>query len=128
MKRYLLLLLALATFAGAGQFFSGVTANQVATASLPQYAPGDQQMRFYASGPNSGTWTASVTFYKLQGDRALVPLVSTSLSSSASALDSTATRRFDVLALNIGGGTTVFAGVSNVTGTIPAPGLFAENK
>jgi len=128
MKRFLLLLLWLAAISPAGTLFTGVTANQVASASTFQTAAGDQQFNLYASGPTSGTWTATVHFYKLRGDGALSLLATMNLSSSGPNTDGTGTRTYDQLGVNIGGGSYVFADVTNVTGTIPAPGLFAENK
>ena len=128
MKRYLLLLLALAGLTSAGQFFNGDTTTKVPTASLPQFAPGDQQFNLYVSGPASGTWGARISFYALQGDGALRLLVTDTINNSGPNIDGTATRAYDNLALNIKGGSQVFAGIMSKSGTIPAPGLFAENK
>jgi hypothetical protein len=42
--------------------FSGVTAAQNTSASLPLQLPGDSEVSLYASGPLSGTWAARVCF------------------------------------------------------------------
>jgi hypothetical protein len=48
--------------------FSGVTAAQNTSASLPLQLPGDSEVSLYASGPLSGTWAARVRFFELRGD------------------------------------------------------------
>ena len=133
MKRYLLLLLAIAGLTQAATIFSGVTANQNTSVTASQYAPpfspGDQQANLYASGPLSGTWTATVHFYAAQNGNSELRLLATmSLTNAGPNTDGTGTKAYDNLGINVKGGTSIYADVTNVTGTIPAPGLFAENK
>ena len=108
--------------------FSGVTANQVATASLPYNTPGDCEASFYASGPASGTWTARVDIWEKRGDGELASVWYFLLSNSTPNLGGTGVRTYDQQNLFINGGSIYLASVTLVTGTIPAPGLYAESR
>lgn len=128
MKRYLPLLLALAGLSQAGGiFFSGVTAVQTEASSANINVTGNAAASFYASGPNSGTWTAVVTVYEKKGDGSLRNVVTFNLSNAGPNINTTYSKAYDDLDVTSPGGFHV-AAVTAVTGTIPAPGLFAENK
>jgi hypothetical protein len=127
--RSIFLLLALAGLTSAGTLFSGITAAQNTSACAQQFSAGDQQVSLYASGPASGTWTATVRFFKLRGDGGLALVATTNLSNAGPNIDGTGTRIYDAIDLNEVGGTTIYADVTNVTGTVPAGiALYAETK
>jgi hypothetical protein len=109
-------------------FFSGVTANQAAVLSRPFNTPGDCEASFYASGPLSGTWGAKVRFWEQRGDGGLALVASAVLTQAGPNVDGTGTLAYDSLDLNVNGGSQFFADVTAVTGTIPAPGLYAEGR
>jgi hypothetical protein len=125
MKRYLLLLLALAGLTHAGQFFSGDTANAVTGASLPQYSTGGKIGNIYVSGPIAGTWSATVHVYRLQADNGLRLIATFTLTQAGPNTDGTGTRVYDALDLNLPAG-YYFADVTGKTGTVPATGIAAE--
>jgi hypothetical protein len=134
MKRYLLLPLALAGLTHAGQFFSGKTSAQGYAASIPQntYSTGKTQWKIYASGPNSGTWGATVHVYQRMSDTALALIATFTLTQAGPNIDVTGTRSQDMISLNMEANSVYYADITNVTGTIPAtgfvPGLLVEQK
>jgi hypothetical protein len=127
--RTLLTVLFLVAFSRAGTLFSGVTTVQSTAACSYQRSEGDQQISLYASGPASGTWTATVRFFKLRGDGGQALVATTNLSNAGPSIDGTGARAYDAIELNEVNGTTIYADVTNVTGTIPAgTALYAETK
>jgi len=127
MKRLLALLL-LAGLSQAGTFFFGVTGAQNTSASSPQSTAGDQIVCLYADGPLSGTWSATVHFWQVQGDGELSLISTITLTQAGPNVDGTGSSAYDKACYNVRGGTQIYADVTKVTGTIPAPGLFAENR
>jgi hypothetical protein len=109
-------------------FFSGVTANQAAGLSQSWTPAGDCEASFYASGPLSGTWSATVRFWEARGDGGLALVASAVLTQAGPNVDGTGTRAYDSQNLNVNGGSQFFADVTAVTGTIPARGLYAEGR
>ena len=109
-------------------FFSGVTAAQNTGSSLSLQVPGDCEASFYASGPLSGTWGATVRFWEQRGDGGLALVASAVLTQAGPNVDGKGMRAYDSLNLNVNGGSVFFADVTAVTGTIPAPGLYAEGR
>ncbi len=126
--RSLAFLLALAGLSQAGTFFFGVTAAQAAGLSQPQTTAGDQIVCLYADGPLSGTWSATVHFWQVQGDGELSLISTITLTQAGPNVDGSGSSAYDKACYNVRGGTQIYADVTNVTGTIPAPGLYAENR
>jgi hypothetical protein len=108
--------------------FSSVTAAQNTSACTPLDLPGDCEVSLYASGPKSGTWSATVTFWELRGDGELAEVAHANLTQAGPYPGGTGVRVYDQKNYMVNGGSTIFADVTNVTGTIPAPGLYAEGK
>jgi hypothetical protein len=109
-------------------FFSGVTAAQNTGSSLPLQVPGDCEASFYASGPLSGTWGATVRFWEQRGDGELALVASAILTQAGPYTGGTGQRAYDQKNYMVDGGSVFFADVTSVTGTIPAPGLYAEGR
>ena len=126
--RSLALLLALAGLSQAGTFFFGVRTAQAAGLSQPQTTAGDQIVCLYADGPLSGTWGATVHFWAQQGDGELSLISTITLTQAGPNVDGSGSSSYDKACYNIKGGTQIWADVTNVTGTIPVTGLYAENK
>lgn len=109
-------------------FFSNVTMAQNYTHSTPLdlSTKGDSEVSLYCSGPKSGTWSATVNFWELRGDGGLALIASAVLTQAGPYIDGTGTRVYDTKNFWLDGSSTIFADVTNVAGTIPASGLYAE--
>ena len=110
------------------EFFRGVTAAQNTNNCTPMQVPGDCEISLYASGPKSGTWGATVNFWEERGDGGLALIASAILTQAGPYADGSGNRVYDNKNYMVNGGSRFFADVTSVTGTIPAPGLYAEGK
>ena len=78
-------------------FFSGVTTTQAYTACTPLDLSnhGDSELSLYASGPHSGTWSATVNFWELRGDGELSLIATANLTQSGPYTGGTGSRVYD---------------------------------
>lgn len=111
-------------------FFNGVTAAQdyKACILLPKQSRQNTELSLYASGPKSGTWTATVRFLIMRGDGELSLVASCNLNQDGPNPGGTGTRVYDAVSIWLNPDSVVYADVINPTGTIPAPGLYAEGN
>lgn len=111
-----------------GILLSGITTATHLGDSFIEFMPGggSRAVSFYVDGPASGTWSATVRFWRVQGDGSLSLLASATLTNSGPNTDGGGTKTYDQISLDISGPLRIKADVSSVTGTIPDPGLFAE--